>query len=594
MNEVPASAAERRREFLRILGYLRPYLHVFVAGLICASLFGASEAAAPWLMKLLLDADEASGWVTTEQLVYILPAAILAVFLARGLFGFGRTYIQHWLEHTMVADIRRSLVAKIMRLPQSYHDSETSGVLISRVLLYASRMTSMSTELLVSLTTNTMRFVALIATMLIIEWRLTAIIMLALPISLLSIRHFGNKIRRHSASLSRTEGDFTAQLTDSIQGQRVVKAFGGDRRESGLLADKISRLRGFGIRQGAAIAINRPAAQMVLALGIATVLGLLARSLAEGEITEGRLATFLFATAMLPLSLRGLATIAELYQQALVAAGRVFSVIDSISETDQGNLEPERVDGRIEFSGVSFSYPRADKPAVDRIGFCIEPGETVALVGATGSGKSTLTHLLMRLYQPTAGRISLDGHGICEYRLAALRRAIGMVSQEILLFDASIAENVAYPARGEDIDRDRLQNSLAAANIEDMVAGLADGAETLIGERGMRLSGGERQRLSIARAFYKDAPILILDEATSSLDSITEGRIRTAIENLRRGRTALIIAHRFATVGSADRIIMLERGTIAAVGTHAQLMEQSPSYRAMYQAQRLPEEGAGD
>ena len=584
------SAAANRRDFMRIIGYLRPYLPVFAVGLLCSALFGASEAAAPWLMNLLLDADEASGWVTSEQLVYVLPAAILIVFGVRGLFGFGRTYIQFWLEHTMVADIRRALVTKILRLPQSYHDNETSGVLISRVLLYASRMTCMSTELLITLTTDSMRFIALIGTMLIIDWRLTAIILLVLPVSMLSIRHFARKIRRHSASLAQVEGDFTAQLADSIQGQSIVKTFGGDRRETKLLAEKISRLRGFGLRQGAAIALNRPLAQMVLALGIAAVLGLLARSLAAGEITEGRLATFLFATAMLPLSLRGLTSIAEFYQQALVAASRVFSVIDNIAEADEGDLAPEQTTGAIEFAGVSFSYPHGNRPAVDRIGFAIAPGEKVALVGATGSGKSTLTHLLLRIHQPQAGTISLDGHDIQRYRLEALRRAIGLVTQEILLFDASVAENVAYPAQGDDIDRDRLHRALVAAGIDDMVAGLADGVDTLIGERGTRLSGGERQRLSIARAFYKDAPVLILDEATSSLDSITEEKIRAAIDSLLRGRTALIIAHRFATVSSADRIVMLEHGRIAASGTHAQLMKESAAYRDMYQAQRLPDD----
>ena len=355
------------------------------------------------------------------------------------------------------------------------------------------------------------------------------------------------------------------------------------------MAEKISRLRGFGLRQGTAIALNRPAAQMVLALGIATVLGLLVRSLAAGEITEGRLATFLFATALLPLSLRGLTSIAEFYQQAVVAAARVFSVIDNIAEADDGDLEPKHSASAIEFAGVSFSYPHGSRPAVEQISFAVRPGEKVALVGATGSGKSTLTHLLLRLYQPEAGQISLDGHDIQRYRLASLRRAIGLVTQEILLFDASVAENVAYPARGDDIDRTRLAAALAAAGIDDMVAGLAEGVNTLIGERGMRLSGGERQRLSIARAFYKDAPILILDEATSSLDSLTEKKIRAAIDSLLHGRTALIIAHRFATVSNVDRIVMLEHGRIAATGTHAQLMERFPSYRNMYQAQQLPD-----
>ncbi|MCY4325911.1 MAG: ABC transporter transmembrane domain-containing protein [Betaproteobacteria bacterium] len=583
--------AAGRRDFMRILGYLRPHLPVFGVGLLCSALFGASEAAAPWLMYLLLDADEVSGWVTPEQLVYVLPAAILVVFFARGLFGFGRTYIQHWLEHTMVADIRRALVAKIIHLPQSYHDQETSGVLISRVLLYASRMSNMSTLLLITLTTDLMRFVALITTMLIIDWQLTAIILLALPVTLLSIRYFSRKIRHHSTSLAKTEGDFTAQLADSIQGQQIVKAFGGRERETQLLDEKIGRLRGFGIRLGAALALNRPAAQMVLALGIAVVLGLLARALAIGEITEGQLGAFLFATGMLPLSIRGLSSIPEFYQQALVAADRVFGVIDNIAEADDGNLVPAQITGALEFSGVSFSYPRGNRPAVDQISFSIAPGERIALVGATGSGKSTLTHLLLRLYQPDGGQISLDGRSIAQYRLESLRRAIGLVTQEVLLFDASVAENVAYPARGANIDRARLDKALAAANIDDAVARLADGADTLIGERGTRLSGGERQRLSIARAFYKDAPILILDEATSALDSITEEKIRSAIDNLLRNRTALIIAHRFATVRSVDRIVMLEQGRIATIGTHAELMEKSVSYRTMYQAQQLPDAG---
>lgn len=588
MGENKSNPDRDLRRLWRILCYLLRYRLIVLAGMAVTILFGASETLVPWMMYLLLDPESVAQWVEPARMHVVLPVLLVLLFVLRGLLGFTRTYWREWLHHTMARDLRRDMVGKLVRLPRSYHDREVSGILLSRLTHFTDQMLSTSLNVLVNLLQDTARLAGYLVTMFIVEWRFALVAVAALPITAVTINLITKRVRRHAGRYAVNVQELTGSLSDTIQGQVIVKTFGGQQREQERLERDMSRLRGTALRQAVALALNLPLSQLFIALALALILGLLAAALSGGTMRAGEVSTFIFAMVLLPLPLRNLARLAEQVQFSLAAAAQVFELIDSEQEATGGTHAPTRIQGAIEFAGVSFAYPAGEaNPALVDIDLAIRPGEKVALVGPSGGGKSTLANLLLCFYRPQAGTIKIDGVDVRDWSLPALRAGIGVVTQDVLLFNASVAENVAYPHTGAAIDQARLDQALAASQSDGIVAAMADGTATVLGERGLRLSGGERQRISIARAFYKDAPILILDEATSALDARTEEAVRTALERLLKDRTVLIIAHRLVTVEMAERIVVLDGGRVSATGTHAELMVANPLYRGLHEAQKL-------
>lgn len=575
----------------RIFSYLLAYKAIFFAGLAVAALFGLTEAAVPWLMYLLFEPEKLSGWIEPANVPYVLPALLLGVFLARGLLGFARIYWREWMLLSVARDIRREMFKKMVRLPKSYHDREASGMVIARAMQFVDDMFTFCTEVLITLFQDVARLAGFLGTMLVINWRYTLVAVVVLPFTTLMIAIITKRIRRFAGLRADALGNLTSSLSDTLQGLSVVKSFGGMERELTKLDNSMARTRAMGLRQGVAMALNVPLSQLLLACALSIIFALLAFDMVNETMSVGEISSFIFAMALLPLPLRNLANMAGNVQQSLAAADKVFYLLDAEPEADAGSHDPPKVAGAIEFSKVRFRYPSArGRWALDDFELSVKPGETLALVGRTGSGKTTVTSLLMRLYHAEKGTVALDGVDVNEWKLATLRNAIALVSQDVILFNTTVAENVAYPHTGDSIDTKRLDQALADADAAELVAAMPAGIDTELGERGLRLSGGERQRLSLARAFYCNAPILVMDEATSSLDSQTEKTIRNALQQLLAERTAIVIAHRFATVEIADRIAVLDEGRVIASGSHAQLLASAPLYANLYKAQQLTDE----
>ena len=572
----------------RTLGYMFEHTGVFFAGVVCVILFGISETTIPWLMYLLLDSDKTGAWISPEKLPLILPALLVLIFLVRGVLGFARGYWSEWLQHTISRDIRSDMLRKLVGLPKGYHDRESSGVLIARVMQFVDQMLHSTNQAVVSLFQELARLVGYLGTMFYFNWKYTLVVLVAMPFTMMVITVITRRVRKYAGLQATALSELTGSLGDTIQGQAVVKSYGGQEREFEKLSGHLSRVRGIGLRQGVAMALNIPLSQLFVAMAVAVVFSFLAKDLVSGEMTEGEASSFIFAMALVPLPIRNLARLAATVRQSMAAAAKVFDLVDAEPEDVGGDHAPGKVRGDLAFEGVSFTYPHREEGLVlDHLDTWVKAGETVALVGPSGGGKTTLTNLLLAFYRPTDGRILLDGVDLREWSLSSLRSNVAFVSQEVVLFDTTVAENVAYPAVGNEIDPKRLAEALKSAQVEELVKSMENGVDTMLGERGLRLSGGERQRISIARAFYRDAPMLILDEATSSLDSRTEDAIKASLSELLRGRTAIVIAHRFATVEIADRVLVMDGGRIVAEGSHSELMTKSDLYKTLYESQRL-------
>lgn len=565
----------------RIYSYIFAHKLQLFAGLVCSVLLGMIEALIPWVMKLILDADGKEGWVSLQELTYVLPIVILLLFITRGIVNFGKVYLQKWMESTIVTDIRKDLVSKIVCLPNAYFDSEPTGSLISRLLLYGERMVNFSMAILTVSLRETTRFLGLLLTMFLVSWQYTIIIFSILPIVVLIVRWANKKIYKQAQIVAITEGEFSAGLTESVQAQRIVKAYEGQESEQSRLSAILNKLRGAGIRQGTAIALNQPTTQLVVAIAISFIFWLLSVDLANDRISEGDIGTFLLAILLLPVSLKSLISVSEYYKQALAASERIFEVLDKSPEPDSGKYNPKTIVGALQFEKVNFAYAGNAKESLTNLSLSVAAGEFIALVGSSGGGKSSIINLLLRFYQQNSGKILLDQHDINDYQLSRLRSAFSLVTQDIVLFSATVMENITYPDTGNAVNQGRLKKAISYAALEDMIARLEDGLDTRLGERGNRLSGGEQQRLSIARALYRDAPILLLDEATSSLDSVTEEVIKQSLKQLAVKKTIIAIAHRLTTVELADRVAVIEQGQITALGTHDELLKKSELYQHM-------------
>ncbi|OGA66324.1 MAG: lipid A export permease/ATP-binding protein MsbA [Betaproteobacteria bacterium RIFCSPLOWO2_12_FULL_67_28] len=576
-------ATSSRELYFRLLQYVRPHAKAFglaVVGMIAAA---ATEPLFPALMKPLLDGGFGQGSAPALQPQWF-AAALLGIFLARGLLSFASSYFMAWVGNRVILDLRAAMFARLLRLPNRFFDDHSSGVLLSRIAYDVGGVTSAATTVLTIVVKDSIAVIGLLAWLCYLNWKLTLIALAVGPAIALVVRLFSRRLRRMAREAQHAMGDLVQVLDETIECQRVVKIFGGQDYEMRRFERANQKLRGFNMRQTIPAAATVPITQFLAAGVLAIIVYIALEESLSSRTTVGEFASFITAMLMLLAPLKRLTDVNAPLQRGLAAAESVFGLIDAPVEEDRGTLRLERARGAIDCQNVSFTYPTRDEPALSGVSLAIRPGETVALVGGSGGGKTTLVNLLPRFYVPTGGRILLDGNDIQGLALESLRGNLALVSQDVVLFNDSIRANIAYGRMGSASEAEVIA-AAEAAHAMEFIRGTPEGLGTLIGENGLRLSGGQRQRLAIARALLKDAPVLILDEATSALDSESERLVQSALEVLMRGRTTIVIAHRLSTIERADRIVVLERGRIAETGTHAQLLAREGVYAKLYRIQ---------
>ena len=569
------------RLYLRLLAYVRPYWKIFVAAVVCMAGTAATEPLFPAIMKPLLDGSFSQR--DTSQILYY-PMLIVGVFIVRGALGFGADYCMAWVANRVVVDLRVAMFSRLLALPTRYYSDQSAGALISKIAYDVTGVTSAATSVVTVLIRDSLTVVGLLGWMVYLNWQLTLVTLVTVPVVAVVVGAFGRRLRAMSRAAQTAMGGITHVLGEAIGGHKVVKIFGGREQESERFGHANRVLRGFNMRHAIAAAGAVPLMQVVAATAIATVVSVALYQSAHGNVTVGEFMSFIMAMMMLLGPLKHLTSMNAALQRGLAAAESVFELIDEPSEIDRGTVRLSRARGDIRFEDVKVIYPQSKRAALNGVTLEIPQARTVALVGPSGSGKTTAAHLLPRFFEPTSGRILLDGHDIADVTLESLRANIALVSQDVVLFNDTVAANIAYGAMRK-ASRESVIAAARAAHALEFIEQLPAGFDTPIGEDGLKLSGGQRQRIAIARALLKDAPILILDEATSALDSESERHVQAALETLMRGRTTLVIAHRLSTVERADRIVVLQQGQVVETGTHAQLLAADGIYARLYHAQ---------
>ncbi|MDN0084111.1 lipid A export permease/ATP-binding protein MsbA [Crenobacter sp. SG2305] len=567
--------------YRRLLGYLRGDWKIFCVSLVAMSIAAATEPAFARLMKPLVDAI----FVDKNQMaLFYAPLALVALFLLRGLASFVNDYTTSWLSGKLVMRMREAMFSKLMRLPVHYYDDHPTGRTLSRITNDVNQVTEAGFSVITVVVKDGITVVGLFGLLLYTDWRLTLICIAVMPLVTLCIRIVSKRLRGLSRENQQHMGKLTQVLGETIDGQRVVKVYGGEQREGSRFTQVANSLRRNNIKQNSMSSLNTGVTQLFIACAIALILYFAGLRAQHNAFTAGDFMSFLTAMSLLFPPMKRITSISQALQRGLAAAESVFELLDAEEEPNRGTKRLDQPRGRLSFQDVGFRYPAGERLALNGVSLDIAAGETVALVGASGSGKSTMASLLPRFYEPSEGQICLDGVPLPEIELASLRAHIALVSQEVVLFNDTVAANIAYGRLG-DVSRDEVISAARAANALEFIESLPDGFDTLIGEKGTKLSGGQRQRIAIARALLKNAPILILDEATSALDTQSERLVQGALDRLMQNRTTLVIAHRLSTIENADRIVVMSQGRIVEVGTHAQLLAQEGAYANLYRLQ---------
>jgi ATP-binding cassette, subfamily B, bacterial MsbA len=570
-----------RELYLRLLKHVWPYRGVLAAGIAAMIVGGLADAA---LVKLLGPLIDELFVHRNRDLAILLPLGIVAVFLVSGVASFISGYSTQWVSQKVILDLRRAMFEKVLRLPPAYFDEVATASLVTKFTNDVGNLAAASTSVLTVAVRDSVTIAALIGILLWSNWKLTLVTFLVIPPIALVVRAFSKRLRQMSRESQRAIGGIAEVLDESIANQRVVRIFGGQDYENRRFEAAGQQIRRFNMKYAAAAAGTVPVTQLIVACAIAAIVYLAAGQAFAGSTDVGHFIEFIAATGLLLQPLKRLTGINEQLQRGLAACESVFGLIDAIPEEDRGTVELERARGAIRFDAVSLSYLGGTRSALVGVSLDIKPGETVALVGPSGSGKSSLIHLLPRFYHPDSGRVTIDGHDLESLTLESLRKQLSLVSQNVVLFNDTIGANIAY-GRADKVSAADIVRAAEAAPAMEFIRDLPQGLDTPIGENGAKLSGGQRQRIAIARAILKDAPILLLDEATSALDTESERAVQAALETLMKGRTTIVIAHRLSTIEKADRIVVLSQGRIVEIGAHGHLVAAGGVYAGLHRLQ---------
>ena len=570
--------------YLRLLKYVLPYRKIFALALLGTVVFAATEPALPALIKRLLDETFVAG--NTTQIA-LLPLWLILLFVVRGIASFISNVGMKWVATRIVMDLRAKMFTRLLTLPVYYFDNHASGNIISRFTFNVQRVMQAATSVIVTLVKDSLIVIGLLAWAFYINWRLSLIVLFIAPPTAWIIRHVSHRLRQLGRSLQDMVGELTRVIQETVSSNREIKIFGGEAYEKERFRTLNNRIRRYQMKATSVSEANVPLVQLLTVIALSLVIYFAALQSQAGHITVGEFVSLIGALALLSSPIKRLTKINTQLQSGLAAAESLFALIDEDAEKDAGQAVIKHASGKLEFRNVSYTHHGSHVAVLHDINLEISAGETVALVGPSGGGKTTLASLLPRFYTPSSGTILLDGTDIQALQLTNLRQHIAYVGQHIMLFNDTVAANIAYGAQ-DAATHQAIKHAAEKAHATEFIDKLPQGMDTLIGENGIRLSAGQRQRIAIARALIKDTPILILDEATSALDTESEKMVQSALDSLRQGRTSLVIAHRLSTIEHADRILVIKEGRIVETGNHQELLGLDGIYARLYKLQASP------